>query len=254
MVTTTSAVAAARGGDVDVREELRALNEKIDRLTDQIGFLHERTRVVNEFTTELMPIAKDAMAAVTDELVKHEQEFNTEELLHLVRRLLQSTPRFVWMIDQMESMAGLIEEGTPILKELMNTGIERLDEAERKGYFRLARGAAAMADQIGEHFDQKDIDALAGSFALMMDTVKKLTQPSMLAIAGAAAGALEGLDKRAPEPLSAWGMFKAMGDPDVQQGMGIMIDLLRKVARQATSPALPPPAKTNGAAKQLSAK
>lgn len=252
MGATTAAVAAPHGVEAELREEIHALHQKIDRLAEQIGFLHERTRVVNEFTTELMPIAKDGMAALTEELEKLQHEFNTEQLVHLLRRTLQSTPRFVWMLDQMESLTGLVEEFTPIARELMNAGIEWLDQAERKGYFRLARGAAAMADQVGEHFDQKDIDALAGNFALMMDTLKKMTQPSMLGVVSTAVGAMQGLDKKAPEPLSAWGMLRAMGDPDVQQGLGIMIDLLRKVSRQATSPAPAAlPTKGNGAPKQL---
>ena len=254
MATSPSAAAAEPArADADLREEIQALHRKIDRLADQVGFLHDRTQMVNEFTTELMPVAKDAMAAMTDELEKLQHEFNSDELAHLVRRTLQSTPRFVWMLDQMDKISALVDEFTPIARELMNAGIEGLDQAERRGYFRLVRGAAAMADQVGEHFDQKDIDALVTNFPVMMQTLKKMTQPSLMSIAGTAFGALEGLDQKAPEPLSAWGMFKAMGDPDVQQGMGIMIDLLRKVARQATSPALPAP-RSNGAPKQLAGK
>jgi uncharacterized protein YjgD (DUF1641 family) len=255
--TTASAVAAAPppGGDADLRQELKSLHQKLDRLAEQVGYLHGRTRVVDEFSSELMPLAKDGMAALTEELEKLQHEFNTDELVHLLRRTLQSTPRFVWMLDQMESLSALVEEFTPIARELMTSGIEWLDQAERKGYFRLAKGAAAMADQIGEHFDQRDIDALAANFALMLETAKKATQPAMLGLAGSAVGALEGLDRRPPTPLSPWGLFKAMGDPDVQQGMGMLMEVLRRIARQATSPAPGlPPAKTNGAPPQLGAR
>jgi len=257
MVTSTSAVAAvpSRSADADLRDELRSLHHKLDRLTEQVGFLHSRTKVVEEFTSELMPLAKDGMAALTEELEELQHEFNTDQLIHLLRRTLQSTPRFVWMLDQMESLTELIEEFTPIARELMNSGIVSLDQAEQKGYFRLAKGAAAMADQIGAHFDQKDIDALASNFALMLETVKKMTQPAMLGIVSSAVGALDGLEKNPPAPLSPWGMFKAMGDPDVQQGLGIMMDVLRRISKQATSPAPAlSAAKPNVSTKQLGGK
>lgn len=255
MAGTTSAVAGApRAPDADLREEIHALHQKIDRLAEQIGFLHDRGRVVDELTTELNPIAKDAMAALSEELEKLQHEFNTDELVHLVRRTLQSTPRFVWMLDQAETLSGLIQEFTPIARELMSSGIEWLDQAERKGYFRLAKGASQMADQIGEHFSQKDIDALAANFATMMETLKLVTQPSVLALAASAVSAVQDLDKKPPTPLSAWGMFKAMGDPDIQKGLGLMMDVLRRVAHQATSPVLPAPAKSSAAQKQLNAK
>lgn len=239
--------------EADLREELRSLHQKIDLLAEQVSFLHNRTQVVNEFTTELTPIVKDGMAALTDELEKLQNEFNTEEVVHLLRRTLQSTPRFVWLLNQLESASHLLEEFTPIARELMNSGIEWLDGAERKGYFRLLKGAAAMADQIGEHFEQKDIDALVANFATLMKTVKVATQPSMLAIVGAAASGMSAAAEAPPAPLSGWGMLKAMGDPDVQRGLGLMMEVLKKVARQANTPVLVPGGGP-GQAKQLNGK
>ena len=87
-----------------------------------------------------------------------------------------------------------------------------------------------------------------------METLKKLTQPSVLALASTAVSAVQGLDQKPPTPLSPWGLFKAMGDPDIQQGLGIMMDVLRRVAHQATQPVLPAPPKANGACKQLNGK
>jgi uncharacterized protein YjgD (DUF1641 family) len=158
-----------------------------------------------------------------------EHEFNSEEVVYLLRKLLRSTPRFVWMLDRMESFAEFVEELTPISRELMKSGIEWLDQAEKKGYFRIAKGAASFADRVGETYQQEDVEGLRANVVRIMDS------------------ALRGLDQQ-PQPLSPWGLFRALRDPEIQEGMGVAVEVLRRVSREvkASAEKAKPPSPATG--------
>jgi uncharacterized protein YjgD (DUF1641 family) len=232
--------APPRSSEAELRDEIRALNRKIDRLADHVAYIHERTRAAVEFRDEAVPVLKDVVAVVSEELTATEQEFNTDEILHVVRKVLRGTPRIAWALDQLDLAGDFVQEFTPIARELMNSGIETLDKAEQRGYFRLLAGAAKMADQVGDHFSQRDIDAFAQAFPTILQTMKRLTQPAILSLASRTVAAVETLTPETVTPLSMWGAFRAMGEPEVQRGLGMAIELLRRIAT-APRASLPPP-------------
>jgi len=61
--------------------------------------------------------------------------------------------------------------------------------------------------------------------------VRNLTQPEVLDLADRASEALGG--KAAARPVGTFGLLKAMRDPEVQRGTGVLLDLLRSLGRDA---------------------
>lgn len=231
----SSAPTLARIGDEPKKltqdEQLTEMNRKLDLLTEQVGHLYARTVALEELKDELVRIARDGMAALTVELEAMEHEFNAEEITHLVRQLVRSTPRMINLLEMLESFEGFASEMTPLSKEIMRDVVQKLAVAEERGYFRMVEGGIALFDRVASHYCQDDIDKLSDNIVVILDTVKRMTQPEMLSVANKAIGAIDLQDGGEAKPLGVWGMLRAMRDPDVQEGLGVMVDLLRRVAR-----------------------
>jgi len=126
----------------------------------------------------------------------------------------------------------LIEEFTPILKEVMATATDRLDQFEKKGYFAFGREALNVADRVIEGFTADDVKQLGDAIVGILDTVRSLTHPDVLAMAGEVSQVLQHADET--KPIGIMGMVRATKNDDVQRGMAMMMELLRHVGRAAS--------------------
>ena len=125
--------------------QLMAMDAKLDILTEQMGHLYRRTVALEELKDELMRIAKDGMAALTVELSEIEHEFNAEEIQHLLRKALRSTPRLIRLLDMLESVDGLVTEIEPLGKEVMKDLVCKLHTAEEKATSASRRAASTSS-------------------------------------------------------------------------------------------------------------
>jgi uncharacterized protein YjgD (DUF1641 family) len=170
------------------------------------------------------------MGALQVELSEVEHEFNTDAIVHLLRKAVRSTPRLIRLFETLETAQDLMDEVGPLSKEVVRDLVDRLQLWEERGYFRVARGGVQLLDRVAEHATEEDIAGLADNITRILDTVKQTTQPEMLQLARSAAGVLQKKNGGAPPPVGLFGMVKAMRDPEVQAGMGVLVELLRHVA------------------------
>jgi len=213
----------------DVRDELAALNQKLDRLTDQVGHLYERTRAVEELKEEVMPLAKDGLAALQEEL--QDLDVDGDQVVYLLRRLAQSTPRIIRVLDWLEAVDTLADELEPLSKEVMAGAVARLQEMEEHGHLRLLRGGYDLLDRVATHYDQEDVDKLSHNIVHILDTIKGATQPEVLQVANNALSVIHEVEGGTPPKVGLWGLVRAMREPEVQEGLGVLLQLLRQVSR-----------------------
>jgi TusE/DsrC/DsvC family sulfur relay protein len=121
----------------------------------------------------------------------------------------------------------LIDEMMPIGRQAMGVLAERLDEAEKRGWFGFGRGSLRIAEKVVAAYDEDDLDALGDNIVRILDTVRGLTQPELLEIAGEATKAVH----ERQQPKSLIGMLRATQDKDVRRGVGVALEILRRVGR-----------------------
>ena len=73
------------------------------------------------------------------------------------------------------------------------------------------------------------LQALGENIVQILMTVRNLTQPEILNLADRATGALK--QKTTPTPVGALGLLRAMRDPEVRKGTGVLLELLRSLGR-----------------------
>jgi len=215
----------------DLARELARMNERLDTLNQRVEHLYRKTLAAEELKDELVPVLKDAMAAMSDKLGEMETEFNSEQVLHLLRKVLRSTPRFIRALEQLENLESLVDEISPLGRDIVRSTVETLQRAEDRGWFRMSQGAMELFDRIAAGTTQEDLDRLGDNMMLIVNTVKRMTQPQMLAVANNALGALDE-EHEAPPKVSLWRLVRSMRDPEVQSGLAVMLELTRQIARR----------------------
>jgi tRNA 2-thiouridine synthesizing protein E len=149
----------------------------------------------------------------------------------LAARLDALGEQIAWLVERQRRQEELFAEMTPVAREVMRTASARLDDLEKRGWFAFGRELAAVAERVLDHYGAEDVRQLGDAVVSILDTVRALTQPEVLAVVGEAADGLKHTDD--VEPIGLVGMVRASRHAEVQKGMAVLMDLLRHVGRAA---------------------
>ena len=114
-------------------------------------------------------------------------------------------------------------------KDVMAAAIDTFGELEKKGYFAFGRELLGIADRVVSNYGADDVRELGDNVVTILDTVRSLTQPEVLAYAQEAGDAIE--RGRTKGPTGAWELIKASRDRDIQHGMAFMLGVVRQIGR-----------------------
>ncbi len=211
------------------------LTQKVDRLTEQIAFLAEEARLEkrrrqewDELKSDLTPIANDIFRLSTEQLNEVEQYVRLEDILRLAKRLARNTRNLEQMLDQVESLAELGRDMTPLSQDAFLTMMNRLDEMERKGYFTFLQGGMAILDNIVESFTEDDVRQLGENVVLILQTVKEMTQPEVMRMMQNTAVVMR--EEEPNENVSMFSILRQLNDPAVKKGLSKTLTVLRAVS------------------------
>jgi tRNA 2-thiouridine synthesizing protein E len=149
----------------------------------------------------------------------------------VMARLDEISADLRYVAERQRKNEELVAEMMPILKLVMQSATGRLDELEKKGYFGFGRELVKVGERIVEGFSPDDVARLGDAVVSILETVRAMTQPEVLQIAGEASQAIQNVDKT--EPMGLVGMIRATRDDDVQKGMAVLMDLMRHVGHAA---------------------
>ncbi len=141
------------------------------------------------------------------------------------------------------AMDELVELAMPMAKVALDGAIERLLEFERAGFFTFGRELLRVATLVIKGYSADDVRRLGDQVVSILDTVRNVTQPDVLALVNDVTNAVHGADDADPKGL--FGLMRAGNDPDVRKGFGVMIGILKQVGKAAEKigmhPNSPPP-------------
>jgi uncharacterized protein YjgD (DUF1641 family) len=137
-----------------------------------------------------------------------------------------------------------LDKATEILMELgqdlmpMANGIihltsDRLQEFEEDGTLDFVREGVKVMQRVSSAFSPEDVRLLGENIVHILMTVRSLTQPEILNLADRATTALT--EKASPTPVGTLGLLRAMRDPEVKKGTGVLLELLRSLGRGTES-------------------
>lgn len=220
-------------------QEIVEMIRKIDTLTVQLSYLTEQAQIAErqredraELVRDLTPIANQAFQMTIEQLEEVQEYIDLNDVLRLVKRLMRNGHNFEKLIDQMESIADLIDTLGPLSDEAFSKTIATLADLEHKGYFTFARGSRRILDNIVTSFSADDVDRLGDNVVLILNTVKEMTQPEIMNfVRNTLLIAEEEIEK--PVDTSMLGLVRQMQDPAVRRGLALTLRVLHVVGSQA---------------------
>jgi uncharacterized protein YjgD (DUF1641 family) len=214
-------------------QTMAALNDKLDKLTVQVGFLTEeahrqkrRQQEWDELKDDLIPIGNELFRLSVEQLEEVHHHVQMEDLLRLFKRLLRNTRNLEMMLDQFESASELLQDVGPLSHDAFITAMMKLDEFERKGYFTFMQGGLDMMDHIVTSFSEEDVQQLSDNVVLILQTVKEMTQPEIMNMLSNTAHSLQDEE---PVDTSIMSIFRQLNDPAVRKGLAKTLTVLKSV-------------------------
>lgn len=215
-------------------QTLLTLNEKLDALAAQVAFLtaeaqrqQRRQQEWDELKGDLTPVALDAYRLAVEQLDEIEPHVQMEDLLHLFKRLLRNTRNLEQLLGQVESLAELGQDLSPLSQEAVLTLMQRLDEMERRGYFTFLAGGWQVMDNIVTHFTQEEVAQLGENIVLILQTVKEMTQPEIMQFMRRTVSAAR--EEDSAEIPSLFSLLRQLNDPAVRRGLARTMHVLKTV-------------------------
>ena len=215
------------------------LERKLDVLTDHVRFLTEeaeaqrrRREAFEELQVDVMPLATRALERTSSSL--DDADIDPEQVLQLGVRIAQNADTLERSVAQLASLAELASDLQPILGQLVETMVARAAEFEQRGYFEFVEATAGVVDRVVTSYSKDDVEALGDNVVQILDIVKDLTQPEVLAVAQRL---LDAVHRQAEleaatqtDPPSLFALAGRLRDPEIRRGMGRALDTLQAVA------------------------
>lgn len=222
-------------------DRLEALDAKIDRLADQMALLtadaelrRRQREAVGDLTADLSRVSEGAMTMATHELESLSQTVDLADTVRLLRRLLEVAPTLERALVGINAAAELLDDVAPLGSDVMAMATDRLATADDKGYFRLATAAVGVANRVATNFDEHDVELLGDNVVAMLEALRQVTQPEMLAFLTQAVEAVQAEQQAVAmeptQPPSLWALARQIVDPDVRRGMARALQTLRAVS------------------------
>jgi len=210
--------------------DLELLHAKIDALSEQIALQNSRQQQLADLKDDMTPILTHMVKLVILELDEVGTDFELEDLLHLLKRLLRNTRRINHLMDLFESGMDLADEVQLHGREFMTTGIEALSSLERQGYFAFAESGMRILERMVTEFDEKDLQTFEDNIVNILRTVRNLTQPEILALANQALSAIS--EPEHEKPPSMLRLAREVMDPDVRLGLARLLTIVKALSNQ----------------------
>lgn len=237
-VTVNGSELAALAAQVTaLTAQVAALTAQVQHLGEQTAYLTEEARARSvgrrewdELKADLTPIASDVYLVAAEELAEIEQHVRLEDLAHLLKRLARNTPNFERLLDQLESAQDFLTDFLRLSDPMVHLLMESLAQMEAKGYFGFAREGVAIADRVVTAFTEDDVRQLGDNVVLILSTVKAMTQPDIMNLAGNLTATYRQAEQDPDLRTGTLDLVRQMRDPEVRRGLALTLRVLRALA------------------------
>lgn len=204
---------------------------KLENLESQIAPLVKTAKNMAELKKDIIPLSNQAFHILIKELQEVEAGFELDDLFLLIKQMLRSTRSFIFTLKQLRSMVDFLKDLEPLLKQSVPLLISYLDDLEKRGVFRIIKAMMDVRAKVASAYTPEDIDQIGDGMVALLGLFKSVTDPQALALLKKAAEIPATLDLSASKKIGPWGLLSAGYDPEVKQGLGVLIELTKALGK-----------------------
>jgi uncharacterized protein YjgD (DUF1641 family) len=217
-----------------ILESLARIEGKLDRVAALEKRLDDFARPwdsVADLGHDLSLLMSPSVKLLTEELAEVETGFQMEDILALLKRLLLSFRHLTWSLEQLENLIDWWHDLEPLLKVGVPHLIDKLDELEQRGIFRINRAMLNMYAKIAENYSAEDIEAIGDGFVRMHGIIKKLSDPAVIDFLEQLSSLPAQINLAAAKPTGPVGLMFKMMDKDCRAGLGVALEMTKALGK-----------------------
>ncbi|MFZ5448908.1 MAG: DUF1641 domain-containing protein [Thermodesulfobacteriota bacterium] len=234
-----------------ILERLDRLEAKLDRAAafqEQLAPFIKSYESLSDLGRDLSILTGPGVSLLTEELAEVETGFQLEDMLCLFKRLLLSFRHLAWSLEQLENLIDWWQDMEPLLKIAVPLLVDKLDELEQKGIFRVNKAILGMYGKLASAYTAEDIEVIGDGFVRMHGIVKKFADPVVIQSIEAVVDMYAKLTTvYTPEDIASigdgfvrmHGIVKKFGDPRVVEFLDRLTDLPCQVDLKEAKPVGP---------------
>ena len=133
-------------------------------------------------------------------------------------------------IDRRQQVVeNLVDEMTPVVREVMRGTGEQLAELEARGYFAVGRELVKLMDRVVTSYGPGEVEQLSEHIVEILDTVRNVTQSDVLAVVNEAADVVH--EAETLKPVTPFAAIRATREDEVQRGLAVALEVLRHLGQ-----------------------
>ncbi|MFT5729833.1 MAG: hypothetical protein ACI8PB_004006 [Desulforhopalus sp.] len=176
---------------LDRRFDLEDIGDMIGQFLISSKNMTEALKALNqfmEFKKDFEPYSKEMFKELTEQLQSTLHGFEGENLQELLRQFIGNMGNLAEGLKMLGSVMEMKKDASGLSKLAFNNSIEKLEQLKQRGTFEAVEQVLGMTERLGSKMQQVDFDNV--------------------------------------EPIRGiWGMMSAMKRPEVQEGLGILVEL-----------------------------
>jgi uncharacterized protein YjgD (DUF1641 family) len=204
--------------------------DQLDHLGQEIALLTDSARSLRELRDDLSPRVNEAVKVLIEELAEIEADVQFEDLVSLLKNLMRNVRNLTWSVDQLKNLIDFIRTVEPLLKSVVPQVIIYLDKLEQQGVFLVFASMMRVLEKIAETYTPEDIEQIGNGLVPLVGVAKKLTTPEALNFLNKAADVPARVDLSQAKAVGPFGMLFALGNSEVKQGMGVVLELTKALS------------------------
>ncbi|MGD8251836.1 MAG: hypothetical protein PVH30_00830 [Desulfobacterales bacterium] len=209
--------------------------QKIEKIEAQLEPIVKSREALLEMKEDLIPLSNTAVHLFIEELQEIEAGFTLEDLLHLFKHGARSIRNFVWMIKMLDNMIEFATDVEPLLKSAVPLAIEHLDQLERRGVFRIIKAMMDVRAKVADAYTPEDVDMIGDGAVALLRVLKKFSDPKALAFLEKMADLPAQVNLQNAQKAGFFRMAAAGFDGEVKEGLGVMLELTKAMAKLKTN-------------------
>ena len=208
----------------------QVIMEQLDHLGQEIAILTDSARSLRELRDDLSPRVNETVKVLIEELAEIEADVQFEDLVSLLKNLMRNVRNLTWSVHQLKDLIDFIRTVEPLLKSVVPQAIIYLDKLEQQGVFLVLANMMGVLEKIAETYTPEDIEQIGNGLVPLVGVVKKLTAPEALNLLDKAAEVPARVDLSQAKAVGPFGMLFALGNSEVKQGMGVVLELTKALS------------------------
>jgi uncharacterized protein YjgD (DUF1641 family) len=209
----------------------QAIVAQLDHLGQEIAVLTDSARSLRELRDDLSPRVNEAVKVLISELAEIEADVQFEDMVLLLKNLMRNVRNLNWSIDQLKNLIDFLRTVEPLLKSAVPQAIYVLDQLEQQGVFQVLSTMLGVVQRIADTYTPEDMEQIGNGLVALAGVAKKLTAPEALRLLDKAAEVPATVDLSQAKAVGPIGMLFALGNSEVKQGMGVVLELTKGLSR-----------------------